>query len=258
MLIQITNTCFMGCGHCMQDSTPEPMHMSDENINKAFDLAKRLGCRFVMISGGEPTEHPKYKEILEKFCKEFYVVSLITNGMWLGTPKEDEIRELVKKYNLFIQVTSIPGIYKDCARIQARAKRFPNVSLTTDGISMLRLGRARTDKRFVRMAEQHPYVMSCFSSSLTSAQLGFSGTIQSLEMRLKPCHPLVTWKGGLSWSESCLCPAFATLDDTFEDICRKAKEWRPCGGCPEYRKLQAKKDIQYLKAKNILGIKSTS
>ena len=69
MLIQITNTCHMLCPHCMQRSDAQQRHMSMETVEQCARHAEELGVMAVMISGGEPTEHPQFKEIVKRFLK---------------------------------------------------------------------------------------------------------------------------------------------------------------------------------------------
>lgn len=105
MLIQITNTCTFGCPHCLQDSGPTPQHMPLGLFKNALILSKMAKCQFLMISGGEPTDHPDWENYLDLACNndDGQAVTFITNGKWLGTDKEDIILDkLRKKFDVLI------------------------------------------------------------------------------------------------------------------------------------------------------------
>ena len=262
MLIQITNTCHMGCSHCLQDSTPAVQHMDAETVEKAYAFCKRCNVMNVLISGGEPTEHPDFEAIVRKFI-EFPAVSIISNGSWIGDVKKVAvIRSLLKEPNVFLQVTSIGGIYKNYDLVKKYEKRIlslgKRVTVHTDKIYIHALGRARYNEKWLERSREHGYVMSCFQHILTYKQLPFLDALHNEEKRGHFCSPLIDWKGRLHFSESWLCPSFATLDDDFDEIARKAAAWTPCGACPDYQKLLAKTEPIYVNARVILGIENKS
>lgn len=65
MLIQITNRCYEGCPHCMQDSNYLGRDMDFATFKKTVQFGVWLGCSIFVLSGGEPTEHP----LLLEFCQ---------------------------------------------------------------------------------------------------------------------------------------------------------------------------------------------
>lgn len=254
MLIQITNTCQMGCPHCMQRSTPKAQHMSMEVVDMCVQHARGIGAQAIMISGGEPTEHPQFKEIVKKFLK-FPIVCIISDGEWIeDVEKVKTMRWLMSNKNVTLQITNIKGIYPREVNLRKIRAIFPNVAIEKDGVYMMPLGRATEHEEFMEQARKHPYTTSCFSSALTSVQLPYQLAVAQMQIMGKFCHPLVDWQGGLHWSESWLCPTFAHISEPFSDIARKAHAWKPCGKCEGYKKLLEKTDEKYVKAKSILGI----
>lgn len=248
----------MGCSHCLQDSTAAPQHMTMETVEKAYAFCKRCSTANVLISGGEPTEHPDFETIVRKFL-EFPAVSIVSNGSWIGDFKMVAIiKDLLKEPNVFLQVTSVAGIYKNYDLIRKYKKRIlalgKHVTVHDGQLFIHALGRAKESEKWLAKSKEHGYTTSCFQHALTYHQLPFLEAMRSEEVRAHFCSPLIDWKGRIHFSESWLCPSFATLDDTFEDIVRKAAEWKPCGGCPDYGKLLTKTDTQYVIAKQILGI----
>lgn len=254
MLIQITNTCRMLCTHCLQRSDETPMHMSMNTVDLCVEHALACGVRAIMISGGEPTEHPDFKEIMKKFIN-FPLVCIISNGMWIDNLEMIKtMKWLMSNKNVFLQITNIKGLYPKKVDLYRIKCLFPTVAIEKDKLYMLSLGRATDYKSHMALAKQHPYTMSCMSSSVISAQMSYRNALAMLELRSKFCHPLIDWKGNIHWSESWLCPSFANVEEPFEEIARKANLWRPCGGCADYQKLLEKTDNQYVQAKRILGI----
>ena len=289
MLIQITNTCTFGCPHCLQNSTPEPQHMPIGVYQNALALSKMAGCQFLMISGGEPTDHPDWDHYLDlALCDMKQAVVLVTNGKWFGTKKEDAILKRLEIHPfLFIQINNDPRYYPDwsASEIPKLYERFMkrmndelcssiDILLTMNGglsrVSLIRevndikaLGRAATDKTLCEVARSCNSTTSCASTALIAAQAhgDFKCAISAMEQHMNWCHPLVDWKGGMHWSESWLCPSFFTIPDhllldepMFLQIAEAACAWRPCGKCEDYKKFLAKTDPKYVKAREILGI----
>lgn len=251
MLIQITNTCRMSCPHCMDNSGLSPQHMTMETARLAHKFAKEAGAHVILISGGEPTEHPEWESIVNLFL-DFHLVAILSNGMWIDDEEKTKtMRKFLESGKVVCQITSIPGIYPTLVDI-ARLKALPNLEIHQGEINMIALGRAATDPHWSEVASKSAGTMSCFSSALVSAQLPFKQAIQNMEMRVKLCKPLIDWQGNLHWSESWLCPSFGHVSEDFDTLARKAHEWRPCCKCADYKKLKNNNSSQYIVAKQIL------
>lgn len=290
MLVQITNTCTFGCPHCLQNSRQTPQHMPLGLFKNALIFSKMAKCRFLMISGGEPTDHPDWESYLDLACnnKCGQAVMLITNGKWLDTDKEDIIIEKLKKYPLlFIQITNDSRYYPDWSSrtIPERFKKFEKkcddelgevqvdcatgsnafsrVSLIREIDDLKSLGRASKDTTLREVARSCKSTTSCVAAALIAAQAkgDLVLTISFLEKNMKWCHPLIDWRGGVHWSESWLCPSFFTIpshllldEPMFLQISEAASAWRPCGKCADYQKLLKNNYPKYVLAKYILGI----
>ena len=118
MLIKVTNHCGMGCSHCMENSTVRGKHMDLATFDKALDCADRvevfareLGYRFVLLSGGECTDHPQIITLIEKVFERNLIPLLITNGMWLNNPELTASILRPEWGRLSIQVTNDPRFY---------------------------------------------------------------------------------------------------------------------------------------------------
>lgn len=97
MLIQISNRCDMGCAHCLHDSRKDGGLMSLETFYKAVLWGYSQGCRFVLISGGEPTENPEMENMLQQFDRfgwnKGMRFAIVSNGTWI---EDDEKRKMMK------------------------------------------------------------------------------------------------------------------------------------------------------------------
>lgn len=273
MLIQITNKCLMGCRHCLNNSTPDGGHMSLSTWNMCVKHAKDVETKVVLISGGEPTEHPNWDLIVEEACKNFWHVVITTNGMWIDTPKEAVMLDILRKHdNCSAQITS-NGVYyprhdQMCTTIRKFKQRLKNsplremrtsefnpidVCIDTD-IRLVPLGRAATDEMCLRLWESdHTATASCLMGALVAAQIDYKSAVAILERRGYFCRPRINYKGEIAWSESALCPGFATVNDTFEDIVKKVKVWLPCCKCRGWDRVKNSTDPKYIQARAILG-----
>lgn len=84
--ISISNHCSKGCSFCYRDSKPNNEFMSLEDYCKVLDSLNHpeYGNVFqVAIGGGEPLEHPNFREIIETTCNHSIVPNFTTNGTLL-------------------------------------------------------------------------------------------------------------------------------------------------------------------------------
>lgn len=88
MNIALTYFCNQKCAYCfgmdatfISKDTPEARELSIDNLIKVMDFMKKSGVlRFNMI-GGEPTLHPRFKEIYETISNNGFSVIVFSNGV---------------------------------------------------------------------------------------------------------------------------------------------------------------------------------
>jgi len=107
MLVKITTQCSMGCTHCMEEALPEGEHMSLETFKKVLPFIEACynGIRIILLSGGEPTNHPDILKIIE-MVKNWNAV-LLSNGLFYSGPLKDPILDS----GITIQVYNDPNYY---------------------------------------------------------------------------------------------------------------------------------------------------
>lgn len=79
----ITNQCDRHCSHCLFECTvPNNGMLGKERIFTLADQAYQAGCRFFMITGGEPLMHPDFTEIVGGLLsRPDCHVAVLTNGL---------------------------------------------------------------------------------------------------------------------------------------------------------------------------------
>ncbi|MCU8090197.1 radical SAM protein [Shewanella sp. SM20] len=98
----LTRKCNLSCSHCIRSSTPYFTEMID--INLAFQIIDKLSFirkeSVMLISGGEPTLHPSFYEIVEKSAKNFKKVVINTNGL-----RFSQLKRVIDFKNVSIQIS---------------------------------------------------------------------------------------------------------------------------------------------------------
>ena len=252
MLFCITNKCSMGCPHCMSDCKPEGQLLDKKDLVPFINFFNFMKFRSLLISGGEPTEHPDFSYIVETLaekCKPLAMV-IVSNGSF--AEDEDRINAVVRlMYKLpflRLQITSINGLYKNHDYIVSKKKYLrgffkDRVSFETDRIVMMRpLGRAATNPDIMKMVEQtNNGYTDCTNTTLISMQTqNIKDFAYNCEMRGKFCMPMVDYKLDVHMSESMLCPSVGNLkEDGFLKIFESMKNFVPCGRCGNTKKSMA-------------------
>lgn len=70
MLFCITNKCSMGCPHCMSDCKPEGQLLDKNDLMPFINFFNFMRFRTLLISSGEPTEHPDFSYIVETIVEK--------------------------------------------------------------------------------------------------------------------------------------------------------------------------------------------
>jgi radical SAM protein with 4Fe4S-binding SPASM domain len=79
--LNITNRCNLTCEHCAFSSAPnDKTELPVDVIAEIVDDARALGCREIHLTGGEPTLHSVFEEVLATALRSGMFVRLISNG----------------------------------------------------------------------------------------------------------------------------------------------------------------------------------
>lgn len=265
MLLQITNRCRMGCPHCLDDATSDGGLMTLETCRAAVKFAKDSGDFMLIVSGGEPTEHPMFYDCCRIVNESGLKFSICSNGMWLGDEKKEWAMDKVSNLSGFCggQIYTNPRWYRlheqtvdkwtdKGSRWEAKGFVFD----TTDIQGMQDIGRAKSCPEAVKEAEASPYHNSCLTSCVTLAQSGSSTSMffQLMFYQHRFCTPLIDWQGNVHMSESWLCPSHGNvMTDAHEDIWEAMRRFRPCGGCLGCKRYMSENTPKMVAARRLLG-----
>ncbi len=111
ILIELTNRCNLSCKHCLDGRhSTNGENLKIEIIEKILQSARAHGFDDLSFTGGEPTMHPRFIEILTMAYEAGYKFGFVTNG-WNFT----KIYEMLLPYhNSLIVITfSLDGARED-------------------------------------------------------------------------------------------------------------------------------------------------
>ena len=128
LYLYVAGSCNLACRHCWITPTFDPNGSNDrfvklEYVEKAIREGKPLGLQSVKLTGGEPTLHPQFRELVALIDEAGLDVIIETNG----TLVDDDLAEYLKQKGVsFISVSvdgataevhdalrGVPGCYKD-------------------------------------------------------------------------------------------------------------------------------------------------
>lgn len=78
---QITRNCNLSCDYCFIKSKRGDPHVPTSAIMEIASFLGRNGLMEVRLTGGEPTTHPNFIDIVHRFQEENVYVSIATNGV---------------------------------------------------------------------------------------------------------------------------------------------------------------------------------
>ena len=81
LVIELTNRCNLRCQHCFEERHAATGDLPLEIIHKVLSEGKSCGIDHLAFTGGEPTIHRQFDEIISLVCQAGYTVSFVSNGM---------------------------------------------------------------------------------------------------------------------------------------------------------------------------------
>src|SRR5690349_1056678 len=88
--------CNLSCLHCYSGSGPSMQPMLDiDALKKFLEYAWQNGFNNLSVSGGEPFLYKHLKELFSFSRKLGYQNNMVSNGMLLGSARNQEILEYV-------------------------------------------------------------------------------------------------------------------------------------------------------------------
>src|SRR5713101_1183958 len=81
IIIELTNRCNLRCQHCFEERHAATGDLPVEIIEKVLREGRGCGIEHVAFTGGEPTIHRQFGEIIRQVCVAGYTFSFVSNGM---------------------------------------------------------------------------------------------------------------------------------------------------------------------------------
>jgi hypothetical protein len=170
--------------------------------------AQRLDDIGLLISGGEPTDHPDVVEFLQlaKASTAGQYILLLSHGMWLTDPAFDaKKREAILDLVTGVQVTNDPRYYP--RRIEQI--NHPKVVYETQIRQVSPFGRAKTNKIATTRTTPLCFNLRSFARSLQS----FPAAIRMQRLRGSFCTPSININGDILAGESVSCCPIGNVTD---------------------------------------------
>lgn len=223
MLIRITNKCTMGCSHCLiESSSPDGEHMSLEKFDEALRVTHLLHSRVVVISGGEPFEHPDIFSIIAETKNREFVTIVTSNGLFALDPEK---RRMAKASGANIQITNDPRFYPRKLDLVQHLFEHKNWSFTNHVPTIISCRRTR--EAGIKPNRKAP---SCFNIRSLAREYDIISAVSILEFKGRFCTPSIDADGSIRAGESDTCVKIGEIEYSTEDelnetlrtmICRK-------------------------------------
>jgi len=227
MLIRISNKCTMACKHCMIDASgPDGEHMSLEVFRQALDFAEACQVKVILISGGEPFEHPDIAEILA-MCAEvqkrtMVPMTLCSNGLFI---LDKEKAALARRCGMIIQVTNDQRFYGRNLKLIQHMFDLPQMCFEDHIRSLVPCRRTRENS--IPTSRISPM---CFNLRSATRSIGLINGIDALESSGKHCTPSVNIDGSIVAGEADTCFKVGDVSMRLQDVEELIKKAR-CNKC---------------------------
>lgn len=98
LYLYIAGSCNLACKHCWITPSYQPggddgKFVKLEHVQKAIREAKPLGLHSIKLTGGEPTLHPKFRDIITLLANNNLDISIETNGILIDDGLATFLRE---------------------------------------------------------------------------------------------------------------------------------------------------------------------
>ena len=80
IVIELTNRCNLSCRHCFDERHAATGDLPLEVLEKVLCEGKSCGIEQLSFTGGEPTIHRRFNEIIERIAQAGYQFSFVSNG----------------------------------------------------------------------------------------------------------------------------------------------------------------------------------
>lgn len=259
MLIELTNRCFENCTHCMVDAKPDGKHMDDEIIQHASKFINIVKPWVVVISGGEISTIPNFREVITNFINSIKIECcflLQSNGTWIfnENDKIEMAKLLMNPRILNMQVSTNKKYYTSYEKIMEVKDSFKTISEKIEffndwqgeSTNMLYLGRAQNimSENDVKGKPGCGVLMSIIKQlhlirEFSGNENDFIKLIKILETKGYFCKPMISVNGNVYVSETQYCMKMFNVKDLpvngahdfLNNVIEKTKSFHFCDKC---------------------------
>jgi hypothetical protein len=197
-------------------------HMTGKVFKESFKRIKNFNSKILIISGGEPTEHPQFEEYMDFVLanSDFKYVIVTSNGMFLEDPKRRD--NYLSKYQF--QITNDSRYYPIKIK-EVKHKNILSWDIVRNGIEIC----SRVIKNKIPVEFNKP---KCFNIRSFAKKYGnMWHLIMSIEYVLgKFCVPGIRPNGDIVLGECDLCKPVGTIYDLDENLLDNIRKFK-CNNC---------------------------
>ncbi len=111
-LVEVTENCNLTCPMCFASSAPGGRHLPLEDCKSAIDRLVQVEGRpeILQLSGGEPTLHPQFEEILAYAAeKPIDYITVNTNGVRLAHDAKlvESFKQYAGRFEVYLQIDGL-------------------------------------------------------------------------------------------------------------------------------------------------------
>jgi cyclic pyranopterin phosphate synthase len=106
--VSVTHACQLECRFCHQEGIErhwQATHMSVEFFRSIVEAYAEIGGKYIEITGGEPTIHPKIGELVDSITNPDLNLILCTNGLRLDRLQEQVVQKKIDLIKLSLHAT---------------------------------------------------------------------------------------------------------------------------------------------------------
>jgi hypothetical protein len=186
----------------MVDAKPDGHHMTFETYFEAVSFSKECGLPLIMLSGGEPSEHPELLDFVTIAVNRGLTVTILSNGEFLWT--KPRLRSAILPLVHSIQVTNDDRFYPR----KIDEWKHEKICWVDRITHLVPQGRAKD------RPDTNCRAPECFNMrSLARSGLTFQMARLMLVKRGRFCTPSINVDGTISAGESPFCAKIGTVTD---------------------------------------------
>lgn len=235
MLICITNRCHFECSHCMKNSNKNGQHMSIKTFQAALDFGLKFKANNIMLTGGEPSLHPQYIEMVNLARNTMKgVISIASNGWYIKDGKVPEQYKVQNKNKgILLQISYDEKYYPPWSGASTAIENsndYVFIHNKTKKLSKCTKLMNRKDIDFNKKSISCPMLRENIKNGYIN---NFSQYIMLIESMLKICVPVVDVNGNIRIGETDICATIGNVYSSNDELIENARN-TTCNNCGNY------------------------